>query len=212
MRCVGSSPHSAKNALAELERSGLLLAADARLPSLTTLVAGVPVRGSWWGHPSGRAIYAAQVALEESGLATTAKLVDGKVTWVHRRLWPDLLRVGSADEPWQRARLSRAALALLDEVREHGELQLAERAGTPAARQRSLAAARELEARLLVHASQVHTESGAHARVLTSWPSWAASLHLRPARAGVARARAGFESILDSWSGSCGVRARLPWE
>ncbi len=180
---------------------------------MTTLVAGVPVRGSWWGHPQGRAIYAALVELSDSGVATSAKLVGGKVTWVHERLWPALHRIGSARADWQLAKLSRAASTLLDEVEERGELSLAGSAGRISGRRApELAAARELEARLLVHAGEEHTHTGAHARVLTSWKRWAASRELRVSREPLVRARRRFEEIVDAWAALGGVRGRLPWE
>ncbi|MDA2934727.1 hypothetical protein MYX82_10350, partial [Acidobacteria bacterium AH-259-D05] len=40
----------------QLQTWGLLLESDAILPSVSALVAGAPVRGSWWGHPRGDAI------------------------------------------------------------------------------------------------------------------------------------------------------------
>jgi hypothetical protein len=68
------------------------------LPSLAELVAGEPLRGSWWGHPAGKTIYAIATGLEQSVL--TAKLVDGKVAFVDARLWPSLLRV-VLDDTWR---------------------------------------------------------------------------------------------------------------
>ena len=59
------------------------------------LVAGEPVRGSWWGHPKGHDIFAACQHLLQHPDATTAKLVSGKVTYVHRELWPSLLAVAT---------------------------------------------------------------------------------------------------------------------
>ncbi len=203
---------AARGILAELERSGLLLAADARLPSVATRIAGAPVRGSWWAHERGRAIFAALVALEESGEATSVKLVERQVTWVHARLWPALVRVATADEPWQRARLSRAASALEADVAARGELALDDFAGEREARRRRLAAARELEERLRVHARQEHTDSGAHARVLATWPRWAAAAGVAPARESVERSKARFTEILEGWKDSAGVRGRLAWE
>ena len=77
---------------AALARWGLLLLSDARYPSLASVIAGAPVRGSWWGHPKGRAIFNASCALERD--AEAPKLVNGKVTFVHRRLWPALAGAG----------------------------------------------------------------------------------------------------------------------
>jgi hypothetical protein len=43
----------------ELQRWGMLLAADAALPSVASLVAEAPIGGSWWAHPQSHAIFKA---------------------------------------------------------------------------------------------------------------------------------------------------------
>jgi len=84
------------DALAFVEREGIVLqAARGRVPSLAEFVAGEPIRGSWWGHPKGKAIFAAANLVVDSGEVLVCRLVDGKVTFVHRRLWPPLLRLVS---------------------------------------------------------------------------------------------------------------------
>ncbi|RYA90567.1 hypothetical protein, partial [Enterobacter cloacae complex sp. 742-ADZ3-9B] len=52
--------------------------------TVLALVAGTPVRGSWWSHPAGRAIYAVTQMLERHPDALSVRLVGGKVTWAHR--------------------------------------------------------------------------------------------------------------------------------
>lgn len=85
---------SARQALAFVEREGIVLqAARGRAPNLAEFVAGAPIRGSWWGHPKGKAIFAAANFVEDSGDVLVCRLVDGKVTFVHRRLWPALVRL-----------------------------------------------------------------------------------------------------------------------
>ena len=54
--------------LRALEGHGLLYLQDARRPSVATIVAGAPVKGSWWGHRAGHAIFAVCEALEEACL------------------------------------------------------------------------------------------------------------------------------------------------
>ncbi|MBV8087842.1 MAG: hypothetical protein JO247_23785, partial [Chloroflexi bacterium] len=87
--------------LAAVTEQGLLLMQDQRLPSVAGIVTGGPLRGSWWGHPSGTWIYHTILALEDHPDLLDTKLIDGKVTYVHRRLWPALLSVGLSREPWQ---------------------------------------------------------------------------------------------------------------
>jgi hypothetical protein len=66
------------------------------LPALVELVAGGPVRGSWWGHPAGKEIFRIANALEDlPSEVLVTKLVGGKTTFVHAALWPALYRVVS---------------------------------------------------------------------------------------------------------------------
>ena len=83
-----------RKALAFVTREGLVLqAARGRVPNLAEFVAGAPIRGSWWGHPKGKAIFAAANFVADSGDVLVCGLVDKKVTFVHRRLWPALVRL-----------------------------------------------------------------------------------------------------------------------
>lgn len=80
-----------------VERHGVVLAsARGPVPSVAEAVAGAPIRGSWWAHPAGEAIFRALSALGDSPDVRCFKLVDGKVTFVHRRLWPALVRMAGA--------------------------------------------------------------------------------------------------------------------
>jgi hypothetical protein len=75
------------------EQGVVLLSARGPVPSFAERVTGEPIRGSWWGHPRSHEIYRLAEAVEDSGEVLTCRLIDGKVTWVHRRLWPALLRL-----------------------------------------------------------------------------------------------------------------------
>jgi hypothetical protein len=76
-----------------VEHGMLLQSARGPLPNVAELVAGEPIKGSWWGHPRGHAIFNTLAALDESPDVVRLRLVNGKVTLVHRRLWPALVRV-----------------------------------------------------------------------------------------------------------------------
>jgi hypothetical protein len=60
------------------------------VPSIAEAIAGEPIVGSWWSHARAHAIFDALSAIDDSGDIGCFKLVDGKVTFVHRRLWPAL--------------------------------------------------------------------------------------------------------------------------
>ena len=99
---------SAESALvfAKLEEHGLLLRIDADLLNVCALVAGERVRGSWWSHPSAHAIFAVDGELADHPDVLMTKLISGKVTYVHRALWPQVIAVGRSREPWQMKDLS----------------------------------------------------------------------------------------------------------
>jgi hypothetical protein len=85
---------TARAALAWIERQGVVLQAGrGAAPSLVEKLAGEPIRGSWWGHPKGKQIFRALEAIYDSGEVRAFRLIGGKVTLVHRRLWPHLARV-----------------------------------------------------------------------------------------------------------------------
>jgi hypothetical protein len=72
-----------------VERHGVVLAsARGAVPCVAEAVAGEPIIGSWWAHPKGKAIFAALSELDDSEDVRCFKLIGGKVTFVHRRMWP----------------------------------------------------------------------------------------------------------------------------
>jgi hypothetical protein len=83
-----------RRALAFVEKHGVVLqAARGPVPNLADFVAGERIHGSWWGHPKGQEIFRLAEAVMESGDVLVCKLLDGRVTYVHKRVWPALVRV-----------------------------------------------------------------------------------------------------------------------
>ena len=76
-----------------IEEGVLLESARGPVPNVAELVAGEPIRGSWWAHGSSHAIFAALNELDESADTVRTRLIGGKVTIIHRRLWPAMVRV-----------------------------------------------------------------------------------------------------------------------
>ncbi len=94
-----------EEAVAFVERHGVVLqAARGTVPSLAEAITGGPIRGSWWGHPKGRQIFRAAQAIADSPDVLVCRLVDGKITFVHRRLWPALVKLAAR---FPKARLAR---------------------------------------------------------------------------------------------------------
>jgi hypothetical protein len=200
---VGFRSADLKRSLAALKIYRLLMMTDASLPSVAGLVAGGPVRGSWWAHPQAHAIYAVLMKLEHDPAVLTMKLVSSKVTFVHRALWPAVIGVASAREPWQMKGLTREARALLNEVNTRGEMRAD---GVPGL------VIRELENALLVHAEEFHTETGAHGKRLQTWEQWAQRAGFTGDRLPPDEARAALEGVLERLNREFQAAARLPWQ
>jgi hypothetical protein len=71
----------------------VLQSARGPVPNLAEYIAGEPIRGSWWGHASGHEIFAVLSRVLNSREVIATRLVNGRVTLIHRRLWPALVRV-----------------------------------------------------------------------------------------------------------------------
>ena len=84
---------TAREALAFIEKHGIVLvSAKGPVPRLTEALAGEAIKGSWWAHPRSHQIFGVLQALARSEDVLTCRLVNGKVTLVHARLWPALVR------------------------------------------------------------------------------------------------------------------------
>ena len=87
---------TAPEALAFIEKHGIVLvSAKGPVPRLTEALAGEPIKGSWWAHPKSHQIFDVLQELARSEDVLTCRLVNGKVTLVHSRLWPALVRAAS---------------------------------------------------------------------------------------------------------------------
>ena len=194
-----------------LEEYGVLLESDATLPSVAGLIAAGPIRGSWWGHPMSHTIFGVSVKLSNDPDVIASKLVSGKVTWVHRKLWSALIAIGSARERWQKAGLTEEARSLLSMVSKQGELTT-DQAFCRAHKIKSAGAAlRELEKNLLIYAEEIHTDSGAHAKRVETWGRWSQRVGFVPDAMPPAKAKRSLEDIVATLNARFEANARLPW-
>jgi hypothetical protein len=91
---------TAAQALGFVKQHGVVLvSARGPVPQLTEAIAGEPIKGSWWGHPKSHQIWAILEAVTESEDVLVCRLVKGKITLVHRRLWPALVRLAARFSP-----------------------------------------------------------------------------------------------------------------
>jgi hypothetical protein len=75
------------------EQGVVLQSAHGPVPNLADHAAGERIRGSWWGHSSSHEIFVAINTVLSSPEVIATRLINGKVTLIHRRLWPALVRV-----------------------------------------------------------------------------------------------------------------------
>ena len=85
---------TAAEAISFIKEHGVVLAsAKGPVPRLTEAIVNQPIKGSWWAHPKSHQIFAVLQAVADSEDVLVCRLVNGKVTFIHRRLWPALVRV-----------------------------------------------------------------------------------------------------------------------
>ncbi len=98
-----------QEAIRFVDTHGVVLeAAHGPVPCLVEEIAGERIRGSWWSHPKAHTIHLLTGNVRNSHLVHVCRLVGGKVSLVHRRLWPALVRLAD--------RLPKERLAAIREV------------------------------------------------------------------------------------------------
>jgi hypothetical protein len=156
----------AKSTFAALANYGLLLKQDKLVRSVVGLITGESLSTSWWGHPKSHLIFSVLSELSEHSEVLLTKLLAGKDTFVHSRLWPALLAVGNARDQWQLRGLSAAAADLLERVDRSASAVRA-----------TGAACKEIQVRLLVPAYEIHAEDGHHEMMVEGWSGWSSRMN-----------------------------------
>jgi hypothetical protein len=87
------------------EHGVVLMSAKGPVPRLVEAIAGEPIKGSWWAHSRSHAIYRVLQAIENSPDILICRLIDPKITCVHRRLWAALVKNADAFSPAQLAQV-----------------------------------------------------------------------------------------------------------
>jgi hypothetical protein len=85
----------------------VLVSAKGPVPTLVDAIAGEPIKGSWWGHPQGKRIFALLQQVSEHEDVLVCRLVDDKLTLVHRRLWPALAAAAPCIAPSRLCRVTQ---------------------------------------------------------------------------------------------------------
>jgi hypothetical protein len=185
-----------------IDRNGILLLTDAELPSLTALIAGEPVKGSWWGHPQGNLMYNLSNELaDQKDLLLVKGLLNKKLTFLQQQHWDALFAIGSAKQEWQTKKLKAPAKKLLTKLTKAGELP----AGDP-----KIAA--NIELSLLAYSESVHTDSGKHIKVLRTWAETFRTKSYQPKKMSYDEALAHFEKIRCALSKKDQTKVCFPWD
>jgi len=83
----------------------VLVSGKGPAPRLTEAIAGEPIKGSWWAHPKSHQIFAILQQLEDSPDILVCRFLAGRVTFVHRRLWPAIVKLASRFQADQLAQI-----------------------------------------------------------------------------------------------------------
>jgi hypothetical protein len=131
-----SAAISVEEVLDYLRKLGVLLETDRAFPSITGIIVREPIKGSWWSHPMANDIYMLSQRLVHHPDVIFLKLLSGKATYLHRRLRPELMAIGTAQEPWQLDGLSTSAKEMLKRVEDRGILRMDEIKGARTAKEK----------------------------------------------------------------------------
>ena len=100
---------SAREAVAFVREHGVVLESGrGPVPSLAEAIVGAPIRGSWWSHPRSHLIFEVTRAVRDSERVLVCRLVQGKITFIHERVWPALVHLAP--------RFPKSSLARIREV------------------------------------------------------------------------------------------------
>ena len=98
--------YSVAAALAFLHEQGVVLvSANGPAPRLIDAIAGERISGNWWCHPRSNEIYNVLAEVTEADQVLVCRLVNGKLTLIHERLWPALARLAKKVAPERIARV-----------------------------------------------------------------------------------------------------------
>ena len=198
--------------LLNLQANGFILESDPKLPSVCSLITGSPLRGSWWSDPQAQTIFQVNELLEDHQDVLITKLVSGKVTFVHRKIWAKVVTIGRSRESWQLKNLQVPVLSLLKQIESANSITSADIQWPREAKMKLGDAARVLEKRLLIVATQFHSDSGAHEKLLETWEHWMRRRKFKPAKISSETARSRLETKLRSLNNEFAGSASFPWQ
>ena len=195
----------------DLERWGIVLDADPRLPSWPSLIVERPLRGSWWADPEVHLINDVGTRFVHHRDVLHTVLVSGKLTCLHRRLWPAFAAVALGSEAWKLEGLPEGARRILEMMPEGHPLQ-ADDEGLPSSSVKENGRLmRLLEARLLCAGGNVHTPRGAHVKFVARWSAAHREWGITTPEPSASEGRRHLDECLKRLNAEFGGRGTLPW-
>jgi hypothetical protein len=190
-----------------LKKNKILLLQDKVFPSIVTELIGKKIVGSWWGHPLANPIYNGLMWLEHNQPILIVKLIDGKVTYLHESLTPDLFSIVKEPQAWQLNKLKDDELKLFKYIAKKKRItsddeSLKKLVVNP---KKSLTV---LEKKLLVFSAEEHTESGKHMKKYMTWDFSPYSV-TDPKDALMSQRK--IEEIVAGLCEISGAKVKLPW-
>lgn len=193
-----------------LDATGILMLTDPALPSLISLVAGEPVKGSWWGHPKGNLMYNLSNELMDTPDVLAVKLFNGKITYLQQVHWNALYALATSQSDWQMKKMTPDMLGLLKRVLSKQELQTDDAGFTKTPTEIGKLATK-LESRLLIFSENTHSSSGKHVRTLRTWKKQMALKKFKVKKMPVADAIAHFHQVIAAYTQNQHSLVQLPW-
>ena len=141
----------------------------------------------------------------------TVKLVNKKVTFVHKIHWNALVTIGNAEAEWQLQGVDIQHKSLLKKVTSKGQLRADDPQLKKSAGEIGKMAAK-LEERLLIYTESIHTDSGKHVRMLESWKKIMETRGHRVKTLNYLSAIIHLENLQNKFTSEYGGKVFLPWQ
>ena len=149
--------------------------------------------------------------LEDHEEVLVTKLISAKVTFVHKQLWSEVMSIGISNSDWQTEGLKDEANSLLGSIAREGQVRTDKLDWPTKFKTKPGDAARQLEERLLIVSSSVHTETGAHAKQIESWKHWSQRVSYKSEKLKPSAAMSRLEALLIELNQRFEGKATLPW-
>lgn len=200
-----------KKARSLLKKFGILIMADPELPSFTTTIAGEPIKGSWWGHSKGNLIHNLSGDMMNEPDVLTVKLINKKITFLNRGLWNSFYSIASKESAWQTKNLTSEQKSLLSKVKRAKTLRTDDKTFKKSPGEIGKLASK-LEEQLLIYSESIHSDSGKHIRVLSTWDEALRIRNYQPQLLPIEKAQQQFEDARFEISRYAKARVKFPWD